>query len=74
MCDELGGLVYTFSVEDGTLKARARPAQRFTLVPVFQDAFLARGHTFRFTRDSDGRVEWLRVYADRARNLRFARR
>jgi len=74
VCDELGGLVYTFYVEDGTLRLRARPAQRFTLIPVFQDAFLARGHTIRFTRDADGRIEGLRIYADRARNVRFAKK
>jgi CubicO group peptidase (beta-lactamase class C family) len=74
VCDELGSLVYTFYVEDGTLKARARPGQRFTLIPVFRDAFLERGHTIRFTRGADGRVEGLRIYADRVRNLRFAKR
>ena len=75
VCDELGGLVYTFYVEDGTLKARARPAQR-----VHADASSSRtrssraGTRIRFTRDADGRVEGLRIYADRARNVRFAKR
>lgn len=74
VCPELGDLVYTFYVEDGTLKGRARPDQRFTLMPIFQDAFLERGHTIRFTRDVNGRVEGLRIYADRVRHLRFAKR
>jgi hypothetical protein len=68
------GVTYTFDVEDGILKLRFRPAQRVTLEPVFKDAFEADGNTFRFTRSPDGAVDGLRIYAGRARNVRFARR
>ncbi|MEW5984818.1 MAG: serine hydrolase [Acidobacteriota bacterium] len=74
VCDELGGLVYTFSVDGEMLKMRARPAQREILTPVFPDGFLMDGSTVRFTRDAKGRVEGLRLYAGRVRHLRFARR
>jgi CubicO group peptidase (beta-lactamase class C family) len=74
VCEELGGLIYTFYVEDNALKVRARPAQRFTLAPAFPDGFTGEGNTIRFTRDAKGHVEGLRVYAGRVRNLRFAKR
>lgn len=74
VCDELGGLVYTFYVDGDALKLRARPAKRETLGRVFPDAFVADGNTVRFTRDANNRVEGLRIYAGRVRNLRFARR
>jgi CubicO group peptidase (beta-lactamase class C family) len=68
------GVVYTFYVEDGLLKVRFRPAQRFTLEPVFRDAFEGDGNTARFTRSVDGAVDGLRIYAGRARHVRFVRR
>jgi hypothetical protein len=68
------GVTYTFDVEDGALKLRFRPAQRFTLEPVFKDAFEAGGNTIRFTRSPDGAVDGLRIYAGRARNVRFVKR
>jgi hypothetical protein len=68
------GVTYTFYVEDGQLKARFRPAQRFTLVPVFKDAFEADGDTIRFTRSPDGAVDGLRINAGRAIHVRFLRR
>jgi hypothetical protein len=71
--DELD-VTYTFYVEDGRLKLRFRPAQRLTLDPVFKDAFDADGNTIRFTRSPAGAVDGLRIYAGRARNVRFARR
>jgi CubicO group peptidase (beta-lactamase class C family) len=71
--DELG-VTYTFYVEDGRLKLRFRPAQRMTLDPVFKDAFEADGNTVRFTRSPAGAVDGLRIYAGRARHVRFARR
>ena len=74
VCEELGNLVYTFYIDGDALKMRARPALRETLTPVFPDAFEMDGNTVRFTRDSTGRVEGLRLYAGRVRNLRFARR
>ena len=68
------GVTYTFYVADGALKLRFRPAQRFTLEPVFKDAFEADGNTIRFTRSPDGAVDGLRIYAGRARHVRFVRR
>jgi hypothetical protein len=71
--DELG-VTYTFYVEGDSLKLRFRPAQRFTLQPAFKDAFEADGNTIRFTRTPDGSVDGLRIYAGRARHVRFVRR
>ncbi len=67
------GVTYRASVENGTLTVRFRPAERFTLVPVFKDAFEGDGNTIRFTRSSDGAVDGLRIYAGRARHVRFVR-
>ena len=67
------GVAYTFYVEDGLLKVRFRPVQRFTLRPAFKDGFEADGNTIRFTRSPDGAVDGLRIYADRARHVRFVR-
>jgi CubicO group peptidase (beta-lactamase class C family) len=73
LSDELG-VTYTFSVEDRVLTLRFRPAQRSTLEPVFRDAFEADGNTIRFTRSPDGAVDGLRIYAGRARHVRFVKR
>ncbi len=72
-CDELG-VTYTFSVDGQALKVRFRPAQRFTLTPVFQDAFEGDGNIIRFTRNAGGSVDGLRIFAGRVRHLRFIRR
>jgi hypothetical protein len=68
------GVTYTFYVEDGLLKLRFRPAERVTLDPVFKDAFEGDGNTIRFTRSPEGAVDGLRIYAGRARHVRFVRR
>ncbi|MCX6543843.1 MAG: serine hydrolase [Acidobacteria bacterium] len=72
-CEELG-VTYLFYVEAESLKVRFRPAQRFTLTPVFQDAFEGDGNIIRFTRGAAGSVDGLRIYAGRVRHLRFVRR
>ena len=74
VCEELGGLVYTVFVEGDTLRVRARPMQRATLLPTFPDGFMGGSNTIRFTRDAGGQVEGFRAYAGRVRNLRFAKR
>lgn len=65
---------YTLYVEDGLLKLRHRPAVRTTLVPVYPEAFQARGNILRFTRDPAGAVDGFLVFADRVRRLRFVKR
>jgi CubicO group peptidase (beta-lactamase class C family) len=67
------GVTYTVLVEEGALQVRFRPAQRYTLQPVFTDAFVGDGNTIRFTRSPGGAVDGLRIYAGRARHVRFAR-
>jgi len=67
------GVTYTVFVEAGNLHVRFRPAQRYTLQPVFEDAFVGDGNTIRFTRSPGGTVDGLRIYAGRARHVRFAR-
>jgi len=68
------GVTYTISVEGASLRLRFRPAQRFTLEPAFKDAFEADGNTIRFTRSPGGAVDGLRIYAGRARHVRFVRK
>ncbi len=63
--------MYTVYVEGGWLKVRHRPALRFTLAPMYADAFGEGGDVMRFTRDASGAVDGLRVYAGRVRHLRF---
>jgi CubicO group peptidase (beta-lactamase class C family) len=65
---------YTLYVEDGKLKGRFRPAQRFEMRPVYADAFEVEGDVVRFTRDASGRVDGFLVYAGRVRHLRFIRK
>ena len=68
------GVTYTCYVDGGRLKLRFRPARRLTLEPAFRDAFEADGNTIRFTRSPEGPVDGLRIYAGRARHVRFVRR
>jgi len=65
---------YEFYVEKGALKVHFRPAMRFTLIPVFEDAFEGDGNIVCFTRDSAGGITGFLVYAGRVRHLRFAKR
>jgi len=67
-------MTYTLYVEGGRLKVRHRPAQRFTLAPVYADAFGEGGDVIRFTRDATGRVDGFMVYAGRVRHLRFVKK
>lgn len=62
---------YTLYVEEGRLKVRYRPAQRFTLAPLYPDAFGEGGDVMRFTRNASGQVDGFLVYAGRVRHLRF---
>jgi CubicO group peptidase (beta-lactamase class C family) len=71
--DELG-VTYTIYVDGDRLKVRYRPAQRFTLTPVFADAFVGNGCTLRFTRAGTGTIDGLLIYAGRAWHVRFVRR
>jgi CubicO group peptidase (beta-lactamase class C family) len=65
---------YALSVDEGKLKGRFRPAQRFELTPIYTDAFEIEGDIVRFTRDGSGRVDGFLVYAGRVRHLRFVRK
>jgi CubicO group peptidase (beta-lactamase class C family) len=65
---------YRLYIEEGKLKGRFRPAQRFDLAPVYPDAFEIEGDIVRFTRDGNGRVDGFQVYAGRVRHLRFVKK
>jgi CubicO group peptidase (beta-lactamase class C family) len=65
---------YDLYVEGGALKVRFRPAMRFTLAPVYEDAFEGDGNVVRFTRDPAGGITGFLVYAGRVRHLRFTKR
>jgi len=65
---------YTLYVERGALNVRFRPAMRYSLEPVYEDAFESNGNILRFTRGPDGSVTGFLVYAGRVRHLRFVKR
>ena len=70
--DEVG-VTYTIYVDGDRLKVRFRPAQQFTLTPVFADAFVGNGSTIRFTRAGTGTIDGLLISAGRVRHVRFVR-
>jgi CubicO group peptidase (beta-lactamase class C family) len=72
-CEEID-MTYRLYVEEGKLKGRFRPAQRFDLAPVYPDAFETEGDIVRFTRGGDGRIDGFLVYAVRVRHLRFTKK
>jgi CubicO group peptidase (beta-lactamase class C family) len=57
--------------ESGRLLLRQRPAEEMPLTPIYTDGFAAQGQTIRFTRDESGGVTGFRVFAGRARDVRF---
>lgn len=72
LSDELA-VTYAVLRTDDDLVIRFRPAQLVPLTPVFADGFEGGGNTYRFTRDAGGRIDGLRIYAGRARHVRFVR-
>jgi hypothetical protein len=70
--DELA-VTYAVLKTDTGIVIRFRPAQLVPLSPVFADGFEGGGSIYRFTRGRNGQVDGLRVYAGRARHVRFAR-
>lgn len=71
---ELGSAM-VLRVDGGRLLARISPDLETPLVPVYTDGFRATqaGMTLRFGRGADGRVSGVRIFAGRARNVRFDR-
>lgn len=65
---------YDLFVEGGALKVRFRPAMRFNLAPIYEDAFEGDGNVLRFTRGPAGGITGFLVYAGRVRHLRFTKR
>lgn len=62
-------------VDGGRLLARISPDEEAPLLPSYTDGFRVAGSpiTVRFTRDAAGKVSGARVFAGRARNVRFDR-
>lgn len=60
-------------VDGARLLARVSPDEETTLLPFYPDGFRFGGGTVRFERDASGRVTGLRVFAGRARHVRFDR-
>lgn len=72
--DEVGATYNIAAVPGGlTWRIRDRPDFVQTLRPAYRDAFQGAGGTFRFVRDTLGRVTALTVSVERARNVRFVR-
>lgn len=64
---------FRVSVEAGALRLWRRPADTWTLRPVYQDAFQAGGWTLRFRRDDRGRVSGFSLSLGRVYDMRFDR-
>ena len=60
-------------LDKGRLMARLSPDDDATLLPLYTDGFRVSGSgsTIRFSRDAAGRVTGARIFAGRARNVRF---
>ena len=71
---ELGTTVVV-RVVDGRLRARISPDDDVALTAAYRDGFRVGPSpaTLRFTRGGDGKVNGLRAFAGRARNVRFDR-
>ncbi|MEP7383139.1 MAG: serine hydrolase [Gemmatimonadota bacterium] len=71
---ELGSTL-VFRVDKGRLLVRFSPDEEAALVPLYEDGFrmLSSGFTARFTRSPSGQVTGARIFAGRARNVRFER-
>ncbi len=61
--------------DGGRLLARISPDEEAPLLPFYQDGFrvATSGTTVRFVRDASGQVTGARIFAGRARNVRFDR-
>ena len=68
--DELG-ITYEVQVQDNRLQLLSPPADPAPLTPLYPDGFGAQGRSMRFMRDGAGKVTGLRVFAGRARDVRF---
>jgi hypothetical protein len=68
--DELG-ISYDLKVSEGRLFLHFPPGAPMPLVPVYPDGFSSQGRTVRFMRDTAGVVTGLRIFAGRARDVRF---
>ena len=70
--DELG-ISYDVEVKDDRPYLSFPPNDPLPMLPVYQDGFSAQGRTLRFMRDTTGKVTGLRVFAGRARDVRFSK-
>lgn len=68
--DELG-ISYDLRMREGRLFLHTPLSAPRPLVPAYPDGFGSQGLTVRFMRDASGRVTGLRVFAGRARDVRF---
>jgi len=69
------GATLVVRAENSRLLARISPDDESALVPFYEDGFRVAqsGMTIRFIRDAAGRVAGARVFAGRARNVRYER-
>ncbi len=66
-------VTHRIEAEGQNLLLRTRPDDRRSFQPAYRDGFRRGGQTIRFTRDARGRVTGFRVFAGRARDVRFTR-
>ncbi|HEX9164367.1 MAG TPA: hypothetical protein VF862_00550, partial [Gemmatimonadales bacterium] len=68
--DELG-VSYDVQVKDDRAYLLFPPNDPLPMLPIYPDGFSSQGRTVRFMRDTAGKVTGLRVFAGRARDVRF---
>jgi len=66
-------VTFKIAAEGDNLVLHARPNSRITLRPAYRDGFGGAGRTVRFVRDRKGTVTGMRIFAGRARDVRFDR-
>ncbi len=66
-------VTYSIAAQGQALVLRSRPDDRTSFQPAYRDGFRNGGQTIRFIRGPKGPVTGFRVFAGRARDVRFER-
>lgn len=64
---------FTILIKNGRLVAHRAPKTDYVLTPTYKDAFNFGGAVMQFDRNKKNKVTAMKIYAGRARNVRFNR-
>src|SRR5690606_25240614 len=71
---EEAGATFTVAVEGDRVFLKQRPASKFSMRPIYKDAFSVEGgYVAWFTRDSSGKIDKMHLGASRMRDMPFVR-